>query len=107
MAVSIATYRDRGRFVDNHNVLVDMYEGDGLAGDRYFVPATIHTSGCRLPQRASMLSDRVQWALPSVGIWTVLQLFYKNTVTLYILSRKKFSSLNRFKTFSGYLKTAL
>lgn len=45
MAVSFATYGDRGRFVDNHNVLVDMYEGDRLAGDRYFVPATIHTSG--------------------------------------------------------------
>lgn len=48
MAVSFATYGDRGRFVDNHNVLVDMNEGDGLAGDRYFVPATIHTSGLRL-----------------------------------------------------------
>lgn len=45
MAVSIATYGDRGWFVDNHNFLVDMYEGDRLAGDRYFVPATIHTSG--------------------------------------------------------------
>lgn len=45
MAVSFATYGDRGRFVDNHNVLIDMYEGDGLAGDRYFVPATIYTSG--------------------------------------------------------------
>jgi hypothetical protein len=45
MAVSFATYGDRGRFVDNHNVLVDMYEGDGLAGDRYFVPVTIYTSG--------------------------------------------------------------
>lgn len=48
MAVSFATYGDRGRFVDNHNVLVDMNEGDRLAGDRYFVPATIHTSGFRL-----------------------------------------------------------
>lgn len=48
MAVSIATYGDRGWFVDNHNVLVDMYEGDRLAGHRYFVPATIHTSGRRL-----------------------------------------------------------
>lgn len=48
MAVSIATYGDRGRFVDNHNVLVDMNEGDGLAGDRYFVPETIHTSGSTL-----------------------------------------------------------
>lgn len=45
MAVSIATYGDRGWFVDNHNVLVDMYEGDWLAGHWYFVPATIHTSG--------------------------------------------------------------
>lgn len=44
MAVSIATYGDRGWFVDNHNVLVDMYEGDRLAGHRYFVPARIHTS---------------------------------------------------------------
>lgn len=45
MAVSFATYGNRGWFVDNHNFLVDMYEGDRLAGDRYFVPATIHTSG--------------------------------------------------------------
>lgn len=45
MAVSIATYGDRGRFVDDHNVLVDMNEGDRLAGDRDFVPATIHPSG--------------------------------------------------------------
>lgn len=45
MAVPFATYGDRGRFVDNHNVLVDMYEGDGLTGDRYFVPETIDTSG--------------------------------------------------------------
>lgn len=47
MAVSIATYGNRGWFVDNHNVLVDMNEGDRLAGHRYFVPATIHTSGLR------------------------------------------------------------
>lgn len=52
MAVSIATYGYRCRFVDNHNVLVDMNEGDGLARDRYLVPATIHTSGFWLPQRA-------------------------------------------------------
>ena len=44
MAVSIATYRYRCRFVDNDNVLVDMNEGDRLAGHRYFVPVTIHTS---------------------------------------------------------------
>lgn len=48
MAVSIATYGDRGRFVDDHNVLVDMNEGDRLAGDRDFVPATIHPSGYML-----------------------------------------------------------
>lgn len=40
MAVSIATYGDRGRFVDDHDILVDMYEGDRLAGHGYLVPAT-------------------------------------------------------------------
>lgn len=59
MAVSIATYGDRGRFVDNHNVLVDMYEGDGLAGNWYFVPATIHRSGVGF-RSAPEMSDRVQ-----------------------------------------------
>lgn len=45
MAVSLATYGDWGRFVDDHNVLVDMNERDRLTGDRDLVPATISPSG--------------------------------------------------------------
>lgn len=48
MAVLFATYGDGGRFVDDHNVLVDMDEGDWLAGHGDFVPVTIHLSGSRV-----------------------------------------------------------
>jgi hypothetical protein len=37
----LATYRDRGRFVDHHNVLIHVYNGDGLASDGHFMSATL------------------------------------------------------------------
>lgn len=39
-AVLLPTYRDGGRFVNNHNVLVHVNYGDRVGGNRYFMPET-------------------------------------------------------------------
>lgn len=36
----LPTYRDGGRFVNNHNVLVHVNYGDRVGGNRYFMPET-------------------------------------------------------------------
>lgn len=42
MAVVKATYGYRGRFINNHNVLIHMHNCDWLASDGYFVSAKIY-----------------------------------------------------------------
>jgi len=44
MAVVKATYGYRGRFINNHNVLIHMHNCDWLASDGYFVSAKIFMS---------------------------------------------------------------
>lgn len=39
----LATYWDRGGFVDHHNVFIHMYNGDRLRGDWYLMSATLQT----------------------------------------------------------------
>jgi hypothetical protein len=39
-AVLLPTYRDGGRFINNHNVLVHVNYGDRVGGNGYFMPET-------------------------------------------------------------------
>lgn len=40
----VATYWDRGRFVDHHNVLVHVHNGDRVTSDGHFMSVTLHFS---------------------------------------------------------------
>lgn len=82
MAVSIATYGDRGRFVDDHNVLVDMNEGNRLAGDRDFVPVTIHPSGYLYGQKQKRSSKTFHRVLVNLSIVMLRERFSLNLLAL-------------------------
>jgi hypothetical protein len=72
-AVLLPTYRDGGRFVNNHNVLVHVNYGDRVGGNGDFMPET--NQQCRV--------DTITHSTGGRGMKLIL--YCKNTVFMTLL----------------------